>query len=36
MNDRRHNHDDTPLRVAMASGNQRAIDYLRSIGAAEQ
>ncbi len=36
VNDRRHFKNHTPLRVAMDSGNQRAIRYLRSIGAAEQ
>jgi hypothetical protein len=33
MNDRRHFDNKTPLQTALDSGNQKAIDYLRSIGA---
>jgi ankyrin repeat protein len=34
-NDRRHCRQLTPLAVALESGNQGAIEYLRSVGAAE-
>lgn len=33
--DRRHLRDRTPLALALESGNERAVAYLRSIGAAE-
>jgi hypothetical protein len=35
MNDRRHGNNRTPLRVALESGNTGAIEFLRSLGAAE-
>ena len=35
MNDRRHFQDQTPLGIALKSGNRGAIAYLREIGAAE-
>ena len=35
MNDGRHYQNQTPLRVALNSGNRGAIEYLSSIGAAE-
>ena len=35
-NDRRHCGGKTPLRIALESGNQGAIDYLSSIGAAQK
>ena len=35
MNDRRHGKDRTPLAVALGSGNQGAIEFLRSVGASE-
>ena len=35
MNDRRHFQNQTPLGIALKSGNSGAIDYLRGIGAAE-
>ena len=35
MNDRRHCHERTPLGVALESGNTGAIEFLRSLGAAE-
>lgn len=35
-NDRRHCNNRTPLAVALESGNSGAIDYLRSLGAAER
>jgi len=34
-NDRRHDRQRTPLAVALESGNTGAIEFLRSIGAAE-
>jgi len=34
-NDRRHGNNRTPLAVALESGNTRAIEFLRSLGAAE-
>ena len=36
MNDRRHCNDRTPLGVALESGNAGAIEFLRSLGAAER
>jgi ankyrin repeat protein len=35
MNDRRHGNQRTPLGVALESGNQGAIECLRSLGASE-
>ena len=35
MNDRRHYQNQTPLGIALKSGNKGAIEYLRSINAAE-
>lgn len=35
MNDRRHFQNQTPLGIALKSGNRGAIVYLREIGAAE-
>ena len=35
MNDRRHYQNQTPLGIAIGSGNSGAITYLRGIGAAE-
>lgn len=35
MNDRRHFQNQTPLEIALKSGNRGAIAYLREIGAAE-
>ena len=35
MNDRRHFQNQTPLRIALKSGNRGAIDYLQRIGAAK-
>ena len=35
MNDRRHCNNRTPLGVALESGNTGAIEFLRSLGAAE-
>src|SRR6185436_16675449 len=35
MNDRRHCNNRTPLGVALESGNTGAVEFLRSIGAAE-
>ena len=35
MNDRRHFQNQTPLGIALKSGNRGAIAYLREIGAAE-
>jgi ankyrin repeat protein len=35
MNDRRHCHSRTPLGIALESGNAGAIEFLRSLGAAE-
>ena len=35
MNDRRHWNNRTPLGVALESGNTGAIEFLRSVGAAE-
>ena len=34
-NDRRHYQNQTPLGIALKSGNRGAIEYLHSIGAAE-
>jgi ankyrin repeat protein len=34
--DRRHCEEKTPLRVALESGNQQAITFLRSVGAREK
>ena len=36
MNDRRQLENQTPLGLAVKSGNQRAVAFLRSIGAAEK
>jgi len=36
VNDRRHCKNQTPLAVALASGNRSAIEFLRSAGAAEE
>lgn len=36
MNDRRHYQHQTPLHVALNSGNRGAIEYLSTIGAAEE
>jgi ankyrin repeat protein len=36
VNDRRHCKNQTPLAVALASGNRGAIEYLRSVGASEE
>jgi ankyrin repeat protein len=36
MNDRRHGDGRTPLGVALESGNSGAIEFLRSLGAAEK
>lgn len=35
MNDRRYFQNQTPLGIALKSGNRGAIDYLRGIGATE-
>lgn len=35
MNDRRHFQNQTPLGIALKSGNRGAVTYLRGIGAAE-
>ena len=35
MNDRRHFQNQTPLGIALNSGNRGAIDYLQGIGAAK-
>jgi ankyrin repeat protein len=35
MNDRRHCNNRTPLAVALEGGNKGAIEFLRSLGAAE-
>ena len=35
MDDRRHFQNQTPLGIALKSGNRGAIVYLREIGAAE-
>ena len=36
INDRRNSHNQTPLGVALKSGNKGAIEYLSEIGAAEE
>ena len=36
MNDRRNSHNQTPLGVALKSGNTGAIQYLSGIGAADE
>ena len=36
MNDRRHYQNQTPLGIALKSGNKGAIEYLSSVGAAEE
>jgi len=35
MNDRRHGNGRTPLAIALESGNDGAIEFLRSVGASE-